>query len=197
MPTAYTEELGNGQWFQDFVLCCANHFLPLGDAPTISSYIPEFTPSKYHEQQIPICEEWLSFFLSTSDSELQDVIDREMQEDLKYYGAQVAKMNSLKMAHYEMRNKVLAWIPPTKEHKKLQEFMLNQLSISHEDIYVPKYPDRLPVDAYRNKMIKFYTEELTYHKVEHEKEIKEAARNNEWVTQLLGSLKGGDNAQSI
>lgn len=97
-----------------------------------------------------------------------------------------------------MRDKVIAWVPPTDEHKGLKEFALKQIRISMIpaeiiDMYKRESTAVLDVSeeavhAYIDRQIKFCENRVLTAKGEWEAETARAKNHIEYVTQLIDSF---------
>lgn len=97
-----------------------------------------------------------------------------------------------------MRDKVIAWVPPTDEHKRLKEFALKQIRISMIpaeiiDMYKRESTAVLDVSeeavhAYIDRQIKFCEKRVLTTKGEWEAETARAKNHIEYVTQLINSF---------
>lgn len=97
-----------------------------------------------------------------------------------------------------MRDKVIAWVPPTDEHKGLKEFALKQIRISMIpaeiiDMYKRESTAVLDVSeeavrAYIDRQIKFCEKRILTAKGEWEAETARAKNHIEYVTQLINSF---------
>ena len=97
-----------------------------------------------------------------------------------------------------MRDKVIAWVPPTDEHKGLKEFALKQIRISMIpaeiiDMYKRESTAVLDVSeeavrAYIDRQIKFCEKRVLTAKGEWEAETARAKNHIEYVTQLINSF---------
>lgn len=97
-----------------------------------------------------------------------------------------------------MRDKVIAWVPPTDEHKGLKEFALKQIRISMIpaeiiDMYKRESTAVLDVSeetvrAYVDRQIKFCEMRVLTAKGGWEAETARAKNHIEYVTQLINSF---------
>ena len=97
-----------------------------------------------------------------------------------------------------MRDKVIAWVPPTDEHKGLKEFALKQIRVSMIpveiiDMYKRESTAVLDVSeeavrAYIDRQIKFCEKRVLTAKGEWEAETARAKNHIEYVTQLINSF---------
>lgn len=97
-----------------------------------------------------------------------------------------------------MRDKVIAWVPPTDEHKGLKEFALKQIRVSMIpvdiiDMYKRESTAVLDtseeaVRAYIDRQIKFCEKRVLTAKGEWEAETTRAKNHIEYVAQLINSF---------
>ena len=97
-----------------------------------------------------------------------------------------------------MRDKVIAWVPPTDEHKGLKEFALKQIRTSMIpteiiDMYKRESTAVLDVSedavsSYIDRQIKFCEKRVLTAKGEWEAETARAKKRIEYVTQLINSF---------
>lgn len=97
-----------------------------------------------------------------------------------------------------MRDKVIAWVPPTDEHKGLKEFALKQIRISMIpaeiiDMYKRESTAVLDVSeeavrVYIDRQVKFCEKRVLTAKGEWEEETTRAKNHIEYVTQLINSF---------
>ena len=97
-----------------------------------------------------------------------------------------------------MRDKVIAWVPPTDEHKGLKEFALKQIRISMIpaeiiDMYKRESTAVLDVSEeavreYIDRQVKFCEKRVLTAKGEWEAETTRAKNHIEYVTQLINSF---------
>ena len=91
-----------------------------------------------------------------------------------------------------MLRQVQAWTPPTKEHTKLKEFMINQLEDSIRwDCAIRNYADGfVTVDKYIEDSLSSepLEKEVKYYQEQWDKEVKRCEDANKWVEDLIKSL---------
>lgn len=160
MPTAYTANISKGITFKEYALLCARNF---GATITmrdepLDAEIPEFQPSDYYVKRIS-----------------------EIKKDI----------NTLE--NYEsMLSQVRLWQPPTPEHTNLKEFMISQIEKTIDSDYnFYENPNKVERKDYtiwlKGKLNELY-KSITYHKLEHEKEVERTNNRNKWVKALRDSL---------
>jgi hypothetical protein len=202
MPTGYTAKLiEEGQTFPDFVLTCARAFGALaemhGDA--FDAQIPEkFEPSPYYQKALCDAEEAHARLAAMNPAE-QRMHGQELKA--KHIAAQARYLDK---CDYVMENRrvqkmmveVKAWIPPSDEHKQLKTFMLEQLTLSLNDL---SYTDGELAKAHARTAQAYFIAELSnvarnilYYKEELQKEIDRTRGRNDWLKQLRASISQKD-----
>ena len=192
MPTGYTEDIYNGKdvTFKDFALKCARAFGAcmhqrednIDDPPKLKK--PD---TAYYEDKLKKAKA----FKKPTKAEYNLYIAKETE----YLEIELAK-NEKRLADYKaMLVNVKNWLPPTKEHFKFKEFMMEQLNGSiyaDSSEYYEKelkkikaltykdYCDILKMDAEND--ILSYTDEI-------KKEKARTEKTNKWLTDLFKSLK--------
>lgn len=104
-----------------------------------------------------------------------------------------------------MRDKVIAWVPPTDEHKGLKEFALKQIRISMipaEIIDMYKRESTAVIDvseeavhAYIDRQVKFCEKRVLTAKGEWEEETARAKNHIEYVTQLINGFNNNSEGE--
>ena len=192
MPTGYTEDIYNGKdvTFKDFALKCARAFGAcvhqrednIDDPPRL-----KIADTSYYEEKLKKAKA----FKKPTKAEYNLYIAKETE----YLEIELAK-NKKRIADYKaMLVNVKNWQPPTKEHFRFKEFMIEQLESSlYADSYeyyerelkklkrmtYKDYCDILKQDA--DCAVKSYTEEI-------EKEKARTEKTNKWLTDLFKSLE--------
>ena len=194
MPTGYTSDIYNGEkkvTLKEFTLNCARAFGALVsmrddsfDTPIPDELIPD---TSYHDKNIEKIERKLKEY-ETTPPDLDKLYDEYVTQQTKL-GLESKQRNDELLERYNfMLTQVKEWVPPTPEHKKLHEFMINQLEESIKfdcynsgDYYKPVTKEEWvkthnPIDGLKSS--------LKYHK----EQIEVAKRNNLWLKQLRDSL---------
>ena len=192
MPTGYTEDIYNGKnvTFKDFALKCARAFGAcvhqrednIDDPPKLKK--PDIA---YYEDKLKKAKA----FKKPTKAEYNLYIAKETE----YLEIELAK-NEKRLADYKaMLVNVKNWLPPTKEHFRFKEFMMEQLNGSiyadSSEYYVKElkriksltykdYCDILKTDA-KNDIVS-YIDEI-------KKEKARTEKSNKWLTELFKSLK--------
>jgi hypothetical protein len=196
MPTGYTATLmEEGQSFPEFVILCARAMgacIEMRDE-SLDAKIPDrFEPSTYHTERSKEAKARLAELKKMTNAERIAFGEARRKEAVKSCEQWIAKRNQENGRLNEMEQKVRAWQPPTKDHVRFKEFMLEQLNISKNET---SYPDESLKEAKAKKPVSYYAEavkqaerDITYHAEEHAKEVQRANERSEWVQQLRASI---------
>ncbi len=198
MPTGYVSEIYDNKpiTFEKFVLRCARAFGACIEQRDDSMEVkPSLRKaSDYHEKSLKSAEETLKKLRKSKKSELKTEFE-------KYKKTRIEETNNylfrkdLENRYKKMINSVEGWIPPTEEHKGLQDFMISQLndSIKYDcnlDYYKEdlKGVENLNFEKWLNSRIEGEERKIIYHKEEYEKELKSIEKSNDWIIKLYESL---------
>jgi hypothetical protein len=198
MPTGYTYKIKEGQSFKDYAMICARAFgscIDMRDDPIDTQIPEEFKVTNYYSKKIDEIEKQQKELLSLSDKQIQDIIDKSYEDDLKYYNEKIKEGKELRQKYQKMLEKVKNWNPPTNNHKNLKFFMKNQIesSISDcmDDAYQIKKDEliKVSVKQYKYNKIKEFEKDYEYYMKEWDKEQKRVNERNVWLKQLRKSLE--------
>lgn len=199
MTTGYTAKLADeGQSFEDFVLGCARAFGPCISMreDSLDTPIPEvFERSIHHTEE-----------LNKALKLQKELADMTAQQQLEHGAKQHAKESERLNEWYretlesnerldDMESLVTQWTPPSKDHRELKKFMLQQIGVSkRDDSYVrdeiTKHEAMQPIDYYKDACAEA-DRNVAYHQDHNSKEAENTEFSNRWVQQLRESLTGG------
>ncbi len=196
MPTGYTAALHDGTQvdFRTFVLTCSRGLMatvhqrdePLSKLPT-----PR-TVSEYARSYVENCKTNLANLERVTPEQADVRAATEYQEQLDHYEQVRINDAQLRTRYESTLIQVRAWIPPTKDHQPLKDFMIEQLedSIKH-DCELLTYTAK----AERKTGQQWLAEQLEsarYSLASAEKRLAEeelaVASANAWITALYESL---------
>ena len=192
MPTGYTEDIYNGKnvTFKDFALKCARAFGAcvhqrednIDDPPKLKK--PDIA---YYEDKLKKAKA----FKKPTKAEYNLYIAKETE----YLEIELAK-NEKRLADYKaMLVNVKNWLPPTKEHFRFKEFMMEQLNGSiyaDSSEYYVKELKRIKTLTYKDYcgILKTDAEnDILSYIDEIKKEKARTEKSNKWLTELFKSLK--------
>lgn len=191
--TAIIEEGIDGReaTFKDYVWRCAQMFRPYG---AFWDSIPTDKPPTRIEVQSRYAEAVREAKEAYEAARSMSVKDAEalLEETYERTLAQVERSNeeiNKKLAAYEaMAAKVRAWVPPTPEHKDLQDYMLSQIDDSTRYVAPLNLPKRETAVEYLAERLDWYKRRLDQAVASEEKHRKGVAGANEWIAALVESV---------
>lgn len=202
MPTAYTEPIESDPnfTFEAYALRCARAFgalVSLRDEPLDAPLPDMLYPSTYYEENLKRCDTEYAELIALSP-EYQLAYGEKLKADNLTEICDILARNKERLASYSaMKEKVLAWEPPTASHAAgLSEFMLNQLDSSARSIELStafwdgEYQAALaaePLDLYRCRLGEA-NQRLVAAKHDRERDLALTAERNQWLADLRASL---------
>lgn len=193
MPTGYTADLTTDTPFKTFALICARNFLPqLRDEPhgPAPETLPPFTD--YYGQRLRETQQALGQLLAYTPQELATVADDAWQADEDRRQERLQEIAAKRTAYTNMREQVIAWIPPTEKHKGLKSFMLEQLDESIwfdcSTRYYETPASKLSPEEWKARHVLELNGDIRYYTREAEQQAQRHADFNAWLTALHVSL---------
>lgn len=197
MPTGYTSITDKDTTFKKFVLTCARAFgvcVEMRDEP-IDKPPQKIKPIKYYLKQIKKNKAKLAKLNKMSLKSAEKEAAKEHCKNLKYY-QQALEENIEKLAFYnKMLDRAKAYVPPTKEHQRLKDFMIEQLESSIEYDNRKEYYQneisksvQLTAKEWLEKCKTKLISDIEYNTKQNQIEIERANRNNKWIEELYKSL---------
>ena len=194
MPTAYTADISKGITFKEYALLCAREFgatIMMRDEP-LDAEIPEFQPSDYHVKRIYEIQQEINTLNNLSKSEIAYQANLEYLDKV-YRANKYNKDNDILETKYKgMLVVVSLWTPPTEDHIRLKEFMLEQLetSIKHDCGHTYDIGDIVEKDAntWLSDKLNQLNKSLANSYTEYAKEVDRTNNRNKWVKALRDSL---------
>lgn len=200
MPTGYTHKLyaGEDQSFEDFVWSCARGMgalILMRDDPADAPIPERFEPSSYHVEALAKAEADLAVFEAMTDAEQVEMFIAEGAANVAARIAEKRKRREMSDRYEAMLWQVQTWEPPTDDHVRFKEFMIEQLKSSIDfdchpgsDVYPGRLPDRIE-DWYAERL-KSLRWSVEYHRKALAEEIERTEDRNRWVGALRESLDG-------
>ena len=195
MPTGYTHKIKDGQTFEAFVLGCARAFgalVTMRDEPA-DAVIPEkFEVSDYHEKEIAKAKQRAAEIESMSFDDVLKACEAEHIAALASWQKRKAEDTDLYNKYNAMLAEVLNWEPPTPDHVKLKEFMVEQLQTSRKfdcGLEWDKEPKAFMPSEWIARELAAVRRNIEYHSEAHAKEIARVESRNKWISALRESLK--------
>jgi len=197
MPTGYTWKLAEkGQSFRDFALDCARAFgalITMRDEPK-STPIPKTLKPRtdYYDKELLKSKVELRSLLAMNNKEKLEYGKKKKQEKINHFQECLAKTKLQNKRLRDMESKVQRWSPPTPDHDKFKEFMLQQINVSIRDTYfeektIEQASKEGPLEYYAKAVIEA-KQSIEYFEEARAKELARTYENNEWIEQLRESL---------
>lgn len=196
MPTGYTGELYDGKKvkFEDFALRCARAFgalILMRDEPMDAKIPDRFEPSSYHVEALAKAKRLLPVAEGMSTAQAEKKSEAEFDKEMKHFNESIMESARRRKNYQDMIRQVNAWTPPTKDHTRLKEFMLEQLTSSIDfDCHEPTKPFMQSGAEYRRDLIAQTKNDIKYHQDALNKEVELAMERTAWVKALRDSLRG-------
>ena len=191
MPTGYTAAIKRGISFRRFALLCARAMgacvMQRDEDADVLPTIPE--PSDYHVKALESDRSELVKLFEWSTEDIEREAKKAFMADMERYAINNLEKTELRNKYNAMLARVVAWEPPTAEHKGLRDFMVQQITSSIKgDCYELESPTCLAPEQWYQKKIDTLTRNIEYHESKNTKEISRAAERGAWITALYESL---------
>lgn len=199
MPTGYTAGVVDGsvKTFEEFAKKCMRAFVGhMRDDPWDADYVP-VRPSDYERESVEKLTKELKEIEAEDETRLWDAevkrIKFTIKEFAKSYQERCKKNERLK----KMLQRAKAFVPPTKEHTYIKDFMIQQLEISNEDSdfcqrCIEDYNKTLQAGMpknYKKTLIAEKKQELKRAKEAYAAEVARCEANNKWCDEFLKAIK--------
>jgi len=203
MPTGYTAGVQDGTVteFKDFALLCARMMganIMMRDEPFDAS-IKKYEPSPYYKESLEDTKEELERVKNMSEAECKEKAHSEIYDEIKRIKGYIEKSEVQRERYSSMLEKVREWIPPTTEHVRFKELMIEQLKDSMkfdcsngngEKRLEKLKTEKLPTgEEWRQEQIKRLEENVERYSKEYEQEVQRTNERNSWNEQLMKSLE--------
>ena len=198
MPTGYTSEIEKGISFNEYAMNCAKAFaacITMKDAPHDEEIPEDFKVSDYHQKSINETTEELYELDHHTSAGIVKLTNKEYEDKIEHNKNGIKKALELKEKYESMWAKVYAWTPPSPDHVKYKEFMLDQLTQSIEwdcnidyynDINITRRTDTANWLAEKKQALK---ERIVYSAKKLKEEQSRVNGRNIWMKQLRNSLE--------
>jgi hypothetical protein len=191
MPTGYTQIIEDGGCkFEDYAIKCAEAFLAESRDKDGDESIPRvknFNP--YNKLELEKWEKKMIELKLLTQFEIADRIEKERLETIKRH-KDTAEAYRKETENYEaMLKEIGKWKPPTKDHKPLKQFMIQQIELCiTRKPYERKAPDLVDAKEWLKTEEEFIQKNIDSHEKAHKNELKRIANRNKWVGELFDSL---------
>lgn len=188
--------------FEQFVWYCARQFGALvemrDEANTavidFDKLLSNSSAREYHEPQLTSAIEKLARLKAMSAEERTDYGSAKWEEQIRFYDEMIAHANNERAKLSDMLARVDNWTPPSGEHEKLKEFMVDQISRAIESCTC-EYAQEARANTMAMSAYDFYANELwraeqqvEYHEEELAKSSNDVNGRAQWLKALLASV---------
>jgi DNA repair ATPase RecN len=203
MPTGYTVGILDGKikTFQEFAKLCMRNFgatIHMRDESLDNEYESR-VPSDYNLKKIKELRNTIKEMESLTDEQLIKERKKELLKKIKRTNELIFKITKDKELLQSMLYSAVKYIPPTKEHVRIKEFMIEQLEstirfdgdVDYNIAELSRMETELKninPDIIRLNEIKDAKNSLEYHLKEYNNEIRACSESNAWVDTFLKSL---------
>jgi hypothetical protein len=193
MPTGYTADVKIDTPFEAFVWKCARAFgaLVTMREDSMDAPIPEqLQPDTYHRDRLEVCKVRLAEVLAWTTAEAERDMAQKQSEDARIEAEMSAERGKVRAAYGRMLALAASWHPPTRDHTKLQEFMLQQLqeSLRYDCIEYHAPPISGTAAEWKAKAIERAKKDVEYHEGRWAEEQQRTDERNRWIAALRDSL---------
>lgn len=201
MPTGYTSSLYDGpQSFRDYALQCARAFgacVELRDEPLAPA--PDSLPVySYHETRLAESRARLAEVEAWTDEQAEAAADAAWAEAERQYSEALAEVAGRKERYSAALAEAKAWTPPTPDHQKLKDFMIEQIEMCWDETELSSYYKdrkfhcRLSAAEVKAKEIKDAKWNIKHHEEHHQNEVSRNQMRNAWLQVLHASLPASE-----
>lgn len=197
MPTGYTDKIKDGISFEEFVWQCTRNFgalITMRDESFDAPIPDRFEPSSFYSDHIAKLQDRLQEILSMTDAQLEAEAVAEYDQHCSYVYSKRKENKELSEKYEAMITKVEAWQPPSNDHVRLKEFMLEQLKESLEfDCLEPRDDYKRMTGAdWKIQQVARLQSDIEYYKERQQAEIECTEGRNKWLSRLNSSIPKPD-----
>lgn len=198
MPTGYTMPIEDREdfTFEEYVWRCAQGFGPFVMQRDDSLDTPrprKVVPHDYHERELTKAKAQLA------EAQLMTLGDAEAHASLAFrddcisYEKSMTNVRAVWGRYQTMRAKAVAWEPPTPEHARLREFMIEQIDVctrfmDPENKADSWRPTRKTGEEWIAKLIESAKANIAYHESGWAADCERARKANVWIDALAASV---------
>jgi hypothetical protein len=205
MPTGYTAGIIDGSIkdFKEYAILCTRAFgatIHMRDE-SLSTKIETRKPSNYHLDVIAGLEKEMEKNEKLSDEDLIAELKKSEEEDIERYESYIEKAKRTREKLLVFKSEAQNWNPPTDEHVRYKEFMLEQLQSTIEGDGDSRYYEKVLAECKKTLLAGFdpklererrrlnYKESLEYHLKSYREELERCDSSNQWLEEIYRSLK--------
>ncbi|MGI4776910.1 MAG: hypothetical protein ACRYGA_02135 [Janthinobacterium lividum] len=196
MPTGYTAGVADGSVteFSKFAMECARAFgalMNMRDEPQGANIPDKFETSGYHDRELAAAKARQRDLALMTSQQVEIAAEAAHEVETAEKRRRDLANEEQRSRYLAMRAQAAAWVPPSKDHSGLHEFMLQQLDQSIDFDCRPEPLEalsKLTPQEWFAKQIERNDWELAYHTEKADEERKRCMERTVWVRQLRKSL---------
>lgn len=204
MATGYTHKILDGEItdFKSFALLCTRAFgatIHMRDDNLSTPYTPRQVGS-HHKDSISRIIAEIKELKNMSDDEFEKSVEKVYADSIGYYNKQIESAKANFDVLSKMMEEAKAYEPPTEDHVKYKEFMVEQLRGTIDfDCNISYYIEQIEtikgklesfnIDELRTEKLAELESSLEYHKKELQAEIQRVNDSNKWMGDVMKSLE--------
>ena len=192
MPTGYAVGIEDGMEFKYFVLRCARAFGIMRDDSSDAEIPNEWKSEPYYLEKV---EESRCNLI-----EIQSItLFQATHKALEVYNTEVDRIAKRKQEILDLEKKyqkrlkqVEAWNPPTTDHNRLKEFMIDQINEAIKlDCSLGNFiePKLLTGEEWLAQQREWYEKDIEYYQEQYDKSVERVNNRTKWVQALKKSLE--------
>jgi len=195
MPNGYTHNISKGITFKEFALDCSRAFgalIHMRDMPHDAEIPDEIKPNiEYYDKNIDDSKKELDKISKMSIDEKKKIFNTYLRKVKKENEKRVEETNSLKEKYVNILEKVKSWMPPTKDHIGLKDFMIKQITSSIDFDCDRIYQETVfeSCEEYFEEKVNSCKHNIEFYTKGKEKEIDGCKKRTEWIQALKKSLE--------
>jgi len=199
MPTGYTSCIEKGATFKEFAMGCARafgHCITMRNESHDAKIPKEFPYSDYHSKALAKIMKDGKILDGLTDKQCEERAMLEYQNRKDELEGGIKRTFDLRSKYDEILLKAKRWHPPSDEHLRFKEFMIEQIESSIDGdckgTYYIEGLDELKMktgEEWRKSELARINKDFIYHSKEYEKEKERVDRGNKWISQLRRSFK--------
>lgn len=195
MASGYTQSILDGANFKTFALECARAFgalITMRDDPHGTPIPDEIVPSTdYYDKSLVQDKQALRELKKMKPDQWNIKADEHNRQQRKYWEKRRLECAEIRAKYEAILAQVKKWKPPTKDHKEIKKFMIDQITKSIDwDCSDKRDKKPTPIDGetWYNNQMESVLHSLQYHKKERAAEIKRAKERTKWIRAYKQSI---------
>jgi hypothetical protein len=194
MPTGYTCIIDDHEdvTFEQYLWRCARAFgalVMMRDDPTDAPIPERFEASGYHVKELANARAKLAELEILSIEQAETMAAADHEAAVSWWRQRASKEGAIDERYAAIRERVMAWEPPSPDHEELKKFMLEQLRTGrpYSSARDPK-PEKKTAREWLDAQIKDARWSVDYHEKNLRAEHARTEERNRWLAELRESV---------